>query len=379
MNITIFSHGSGRYGAELALVEMVAILAKDHSVHVVLPNRGPLEEELSSLGVSHEVLPFRWWIHNPRERILKIIARFLLSLLLAPFIAFKIKKNKPDVIFTNTIAINVGALVAILLRRPHVWFVQEFVEEDHGMKFDLGRSFSLRCVNRLSDVVVVVSRTLFEKYKTSIDQTKLRLIYYQNIKKPNLSEKPSWPSLNSANLLKLVMVGGISVSKGQSVAIEALHLLKESGIKDIELVILGIGSSEYMAMLRQAVSTYQINEQVFFLGYVDNPYPIIRGSDALLMLSRFEALGRVTIEAMFCGKVVIGSNSAGTLELIEDNVTGLLYDVGSAESLSQRIFELYKKRGEIDIIGRNAREFVSKFHDPDTYRTTLNRLLDEVK
>ena len=47
---------------------------------------------------------------------------------------------------------------------------------------------------------------------------------------------------------------------------------------------------------------------------------------AFLMCSENEGLGRVSIEAMFYGCLVIGRNSGGTKEFVLDNRTGYLFN-----------------------------------------------------
>ena len=49
-------------------------------------------------------------------------------------------------------------------------------------------------------------------------------------------------------------------------------------------------------------------------------------ASAFLMCSKNEALGRVTIEAMFAGCPVLGRNSGGTKELIRHGTNGYLYN-----------------------------------------------------
>lgn len=50
-----------------------------------------------------------------------------------------------------------------------------------------------------------------------------------------------------------------------------------------------------------------------------------------------EAFGRVTVEAMGSGVPVIGANSGGTVELIKNKETGLLYCQGDYRDLSEKI------------------------------------------
>ena len=75
------------------------------------------------------------------------------------------------------------------------------------------------------------------------------------------------------------------------------------------------------------------------LGFVEEVLPLYFRSHAMLMCSRNEAMGRVTVEAMACGLPVIGHASGGTPELVENDVTGLLY-TGGASDLADRMIQL---------------------------------------
>ena len=66
-------------------------------------------------------------------------------------------------------------------------------------------------------------------------------------------------------------------------------------------------------------------------------------ADVTLVCSRWEAFGRVIVEAMLAGKPVIATaNSGGTAELIEEGKTGLLYERGNHIELADKIQYLYK-------------------------------------
>jgi len=80
---------------------------------------------------------------------------------------------------------------------------------------------------------------------------------------------------------------------------------------------------------------------VDLLDYADDLSEFYGSGHALLMCSRHEALGRVTIEAMAHGLPVIGRAEGGTLEVIEDGSTGLLYDKGP-EELAVRMLQLIR-------------------------------------
>ncbi len=55
------------------------------------------------------------------------------------------------------------------------------------------------------------------------------------------------------------------------------------------------------------------------------------------MCSRMEAFGRVTVEALKAGLPVIGSNSGGTTEIIENNTNGVIFKYNNTNSLTNAI------------------------------------------
>ena len=86
---------------------------------------------------------------------------------------------------------------------------------------------------------------------------------------------------------------------------------------------------------------------------MDYPYDVYRDSDAVLMCSRSEAMGRVTVEAMSATLPVIGYDNAGTSELIEHEHTGLLYR-GEHQELASAMRRVLSDPGLAQKMGENA-------------------------
>jgi hypothetical protein len=60
-------------------------------------------------------------------------------------------------------------------------------------------------------------------------------------------------------------------------------------------------------------------------------------NDIILMTSHNEAFGRVTLEGQLLGKIVIGAKIGGTLEIIDDKKTGILYKPGDPNDFAKKI------------------------------------------
>lgn len=378
MKIIIISHSSNKYGAELALLEMVDLIRRNHECIVFVPNNGPLIEDFKKINIKVQISKYSWWIHHKKDTLFKIIIKIILNIIYSIKTTLKIRRYKPDIIISNSIVVNTGMISSFFLQCPHLWFVHEFIKEDPTMIFNFGEKLTMKMVNKYSNSVIVASKILIEKYKKFIDSNKLKLIPFQNIKKPNINEKPLWPMQINKKYLKVIIIGSIQENKNQIMAIDALYELKKVGVKNIQLLIMGTGNEIYLSKLHNRVSEYKIENQVSFLGYINNPYPYILSSDCLLVLSNFESFGRVTVEAMFCEKIIIASNnSGGTSDLIKDGDTGLLYTKGSLSDLVEKISYVYKNKNVAKKIGKRASEFSKRFSQPDGYYEKLNKLIKE--
>ena len=104
----------------------------------------------------------------------------------------------------------------------------------------------------------------------------------------------------------------------------------------------------------------------------------MRSADVILVFSRSEAFGRVTIEAMIAGKPVIGARSGATAELIQNGVNGLLYSVGDPESLAAEIRYLHDNPKVADQLGKNARKWVEEHFSQDRYSEKILSVLASI-
>lgn len=106
-----------------------------------------------------------------------------------------------------------------------------------------------------------------------------------------------------------------------------------------KMVILGEGP-EHEALQRQAKQA-GIADRVIFSGFRHNALEYLAAFDVFILASKSEGLPRVVLEAMLLNTAVIGSRVTGTAELIAQDITGLLFDYGDTEALSERMKTLY--------------------------------------
>ncbi len=134
------------------------------------------------------------------------------------------------------------------------------------------------------------------------------------------------------------MVGRINEAKGQHLLIKALSKIDN---EHVQAYFVGHEMKKgYTEELKRLAKDLGVAERVHFLGFMKNPHHFFQACDVIVMASKRETFGLVVIEAMQVQTAVIGSNSGGVVEIIDDEHTGLLFEVGSSESLAQKIQKL---------------------------------------
>ena len=139
--------------------------------------------------------------------------------------------------------------------------------------------------------------------------------------------------------------------KGQQYMIKAISRLKEQGII-CDYYLAGDGDKTY---LNNIAKKYRVDDRVHFIGPVSHEelLKIMRGIDFYVQPSLQEGLPRSVIEAMSCGCVCFGSNTAGIPELLDD---GFVFKRKSVNSLVDVISKSIKTGGLYDASKRNIEE-----------------------
>jgi glycosyltransferase involved in cell wall biosynthesis len=372
MKIVWVSHsGAARGGAELGLCEAAKeLVSQGIAVHALLPWRGDLAERLESVGVNVDVKFFCSWVERGGTH--RRLQRFAYNIKAARELAHHINSISPDVVVSNTLATPFGALAAAFARRPHVWYVHEFFSQPgHEIYFDFGNRVSLSIMKRLSNLIIVNSQAVFGEFQKWIPTDKLRLVYY-GVEVP--SSEPD--RKHERHELNLIHAGRLSSGKRQEDAVRAVAILARRGL-DVGLTLLGDEMPTYGPLLRKLCSDLRVEQRVQVVPFTDNPFNHIAAADCLVMCSKGEAFGRVTVEAMKLGKPVVGAESGGTAELIRHGDNGLLFRVGDAEDLAEKLEQLYHDRSLLNEIGVRAQKWANDNFNVEKYANELMQVFTE--
>lgn len=363
-------------GAFCSMVKLTEILKKryGHDVLVVLPYKGEGSAVLEQCGVRNVVIRSFSWVFPMGEegrplRILKNMVKRIVNATAVCRATALLKREQADLVHINTLHAYVGARAAELTSTPFVWHLREVIEVSQKLRIwggDEGRGLLQKAAH-----AIAVSEYVYERYAAVFGKEKTSVIY-------NGIDPGRFISggrrLFPGPVTELVIVGGIYEGKGQRVAIDACIKLHDGGTDSFRLSIVGEGEKTYVCKLEQYVRERGAEKYIRFCGRVNEPEKCYKSADVLLMCTEGEAFGRVTVEAMMSGALVIGANSGGTRELIAHNRTGLLFTCGDADSLAAQIAFALAHPDKMRAVAQNGTAYAMKHFTADKNAEEVNAL-----
>ena len=324
MRVMLFSTdcalGSGAFRCCLGLAK--TLREKGVDVFVVTTWYGDGRALLAKEKIPFTCVPLGGWI-VPNDMDIKTQSRVLGAMAIRNIVATHrvrqlIRKYDVDVVHCNTIYSYMGALAASIERRPVVWHIREslvgtkrhIVNERLGYEL-LNRSHSVLCVSDWirREFRPFASKPRFLAVHDGVDPRR----FYDG-DHTILFRKP----------YTFVMMGNFQPKKCQLEFSRACVALYKQGVRDFRVWFIGgKGIEEKCGPIFDAGG---LHDSVTYWGFQSEPEKIVRKADIAFMCSRAEAFGLVTVEAMLSGCLLIGSNTAGTPELIRNGETGLLFE-----------------------------------------------------
>lgn len=168
---------------------------------------------------------------------------------------------------------------------------------------------------------------------------------------------------------------------GMLIYLKGIHVLIESMARVVERyeqqLLLIAGSGEYYKELEKLVYDRKLENNVVFLGHLDQRTLALYMQNCMVLVlpSLSEGLGRVLIEAMACGKPVIGTNVGGIPELIKDGENGFLISPNEPYILADRIIYLIQNPDIAIKMGANGKKLVYDIFSNEKYLIKFRELI----
>jgi len=156
----------------------------------------------------------------------------------------------------------------------------------------------------------------------------------------------------------ILISGNIQEWKGQAVLVEAMGRIAAKHPRARCLVAGGVhrAGAEYADAMRRRIAELGLGERIHLLGFRDDMPDLIHAVDIVVHASvRPEPFGRVILEGLLAGKLVIATDAGGVRELIENEATGYLVPPGDDAALAACLERALAAPELAEEIGRRAK------------------------
>ena len=308
------------------------------------------------------------------------------------YIRLPVNSKNPILVFINSIIISLiilfyGINIVHARSRAPAWSCliatkftrRKFVTTFHGTYNFNGKIKKFyNSVMVRSDLIIAGSNFIFshikENYSEFLKSTKKFLVIFRGINVDYFDPTTKLESDEKKLLQKwdinkekkiILMPGRLTSWKGQELFIEAINLVKiELGYEAFHAVILGNdqGRDLYRKKLIRLTEQYRLTNQIKFIDHCKDMALAYKVSDIIVSASiEPEAFGRVAVESQSMEKLIIASNIGGSNETIVNEKTGILFESGDANSLSNKIIQaITMDELSIKSIGKEGRKNVIK-------------------
>ena len=146
--------------------------------------------------------------------------------------------------------------------------------------------------------------------------------------------------LRTATGVNYVMMGRFSPEKNHKSLITAFAELVKND-PDSRLFLIGEGALK--EQIEQQAYQLGLSERVFFLGQLENPFPVLKLMDIFVLPSLYEGQPMVLLESLTLGLKVLASNIPQNIEVLQNGKLGMVLDGIDATSIAKGLSAIREK------------------------------------
>jgi GT2 family glycosyltransferase len=327
-DVLLVCHDLTRSGAPIMLYNIATVLlAKGYNVVVCCAKDGPLRDMYRELGITVIIDSLMLNQHPSFER-------FAINF---------------DYILCNTV-VNWPIVRQMQNKVKTIWWLQEakvidhFINEPDFISTLIAAKNIIGVSNYSLDMIKRYNRHYTKIYNACYD-------FYH----PDEDVKRGGVGGGTAKIV-FAIVGSIESRKGHDVLFDALELLGENIVKQIEVQVIGrVLDPAFNERIRAGLND---KDYIRFMGEISNAeaMKLVADTDVIVCPSRDDPFPVVLVEGFCMAKTCIVSDHTGFAELIVNGENGFVFPSEDAQALAAIMRNIVMQSSEIKAIGRNARE-----------------------
>jgi len=363
----LFVNNHGFMGGTERMILLLMDGLKDGSRYcpALVAPPGELTSEAIAHGIASDVFPFaRICRSNDPRKWMSSINTFYQGIC---FVGRIIAHRNISVVHSSSLKSAVMAGIAARIQNtPSLFHVHDYLPAGRLRPLLINTAFWLAdgiVANSYSVANIVPAKY---QYKTTVVYNKVTI--QQEVSAGARIRRRKNLGISNKQLL-IGYVGRLHPEKGVEVLLNGFSSVARTNSK-AKLWIIGDvtdGDLAYRKSLIQMAERLEIENKTTFWGWRKDAQELMQCLDALVVPSWKEPFGLVTVEAMLLGIPVVATATGGTLEIIDDNITGLLFDPGDSRQLAEKCLEVISDPEKANRMIRLAKSEVERKFGAENY------------
>lgn len=379
-HILFLQSSSEGYGSGKIILQVLHFYQNQgFSPVVVLTNEGAIQRDLRELGI-----PF--YIQNLgilRRKYVSpsgLLNRLSKNLKAYRFLSQLHEKYGFELVYSNTLAVIVGAYWAKRKGLPHIWHIHEILLGPRPLV-----SWLAGLLDKSTPMPIAVSQAVADHWQPLVKKSKIQVIHngipYESYLKAKSRLKQEL-GLSESRVL-IGMIGRINPGKGQLFFIELADSLCKS-FPEPHFVLVGDPFPGYEPILEEVkreIRDKKLETRVSYLGFREDIPEVMVSLDVFVLPSVLpDSFPTVILEAMAAGKPVVATRSGGASEMVVNGETGFLIPIGNVEEGRVALEQLIRDSDLREQLGKSGRTRVLNTYSLEAFeKKIINHLWQHLR
>lgn len=370
-HILFLQSSSEQYGSGKIILQVLRLYRSEGlSPVVVLTGPGPLAGELEAEGfivrIQNLGILRRKYV-NPAG----LLNRLSKNLKAYRFLDELHSEFNFELVYSNTLAVIVGAYWAKRNNLPHIWHIHEILPGPIPLVKLLSKM-----IDNSTPRPIVVSEAVSNHWIAKLKLAKPEIIHngipYDEFLEtyPNAKSEIGLP----VDKLIITMIGRINPGKGQSFFLEMASRISKT-YPQCHFVLVGDpfpGYEHIQDEIRMAIMEKGLEENVTDLGFRTDIPKVLATTDIFVLPSILpDSFPTVILEAMASGIPVVATRSGGAGEMVLDVETGFLIPIGDVDKGVQALSNLIENEAMRLEMGKAGRVRVLKEYSLEAFEEKI--------
>ncbi len=275
-------------------------------------------------------------------------------------------KVKPDILHLNSPkASGLGSLAGRML------FVHRIIQTVHGWSFNENRQahseFLIRFFSWITTILCHKTIVIAQREKEQVEVMPLvkdsKIVIVRNgvekinFKDKGVAQKEIMSRIGKTDIGDKLWIGTISElhkNKGLEYAISAVSKITSN------FAFFIIGEGEERKTLEDLAAINNLENKIFFVGFMDNANQYLKAFDIFTLTSIKEGLPYSVLEAGLAGLPVVASNVGGIPDIIDNGINGILVAKTKTGEIKRALEYMTEKPKEAKEFGLKLQSKIEK-------------------